>query len=1136
MVKLKAVFAGQEQKRNPKLKATFVGRESAPVTSPQKGPPSLGAVKTLDRKLQERRDTNYQDVDRLRAQTAPMGLGAIKKLDQDLQAERDYAVYKTTGKLPGGEAGARTRVINTGWVKASVARDKAQEEVKRLQSEVRAPASSYLTGGAAQMATPYAVGAQAQKERQEQDSELGRAKAALKKAESELAARTDLWKDDQVQQAAAAVTKDPFAVTEALKKVREMPLDKLECRQAEQDVRGALYAAIAQSEEFKNWNYQDYHNVWDDDYYEKNPYDKYGMNLDITTSEAMSKAGETPVATEEEEKLLDFLIFKSHTDPAWRDNEDLTPNQYFQWWSTAISDPRVGKRWAEEAKEEGLWGGAKMVLNHAARSSEDALAGLIGLERSQGANAYAEAEYRDKLDGLGRVVFDAANTVADMAPSMAMGTALGPGAGLATMAASAGGRATEGALRKGHGRLESYGYGALTAASEAMLGRLLGGISKAGGGNGLVSNLVGKSAENINNGFLRFAAKVGLNSADEALEEYIQGVLDPVFRNIMLGEDNEVKLISEDAAYDAFMALITTPFLEGPTQAWAEVNQARALSDWGRQIQEMGPEVADTVLRAGLDSEASTQSHKLAEKLADQQAGGKAISDKSLGQLHQTILADKSTQKTASGVEAVKGLLVPFSEQERVNLSSGSRNKIVSGFKNLVKFVRDALSDGENIDRAYMGKLPDSVVSLVSEQAGIDVSGFSAMINGNDVRHIVKEHGDPVKEAAKGQIAVRAEDIAMIEQILAEPEQVKLSPHRDSKGRLVLEFSKTFAGRYVTLQAISDGKHLLQTDTMYIKKKKNPQDTGHNAADSDPVINAQSVPPQSSSTGSISQTAQDVNLKGRSLGDRVADATKRTLEEMARTEKKARFLKESKPLRDRLAQIQAESKAGMAQIEDRYGRAVADREPGTIQVKDGETAEQSKTELTKGEDGSTIGEQKGKKITAITDGAISRVPRVEVPGWTAEQCATVQQQHQELLRYARAKNQGKEVAFVFRPGDAEPKVFLGTDDSLDFGSSLYGTGLVVMHNHPGNHSFSDRDIYFALGHDGVRCLTIVKHDGGVEMLIKTNEYNSQKARIELDRLCKKHIATGSDAEITKAIDKFLRKGAGGFRWIRIDGC
>ena len=286
---------------------------------------------------------------------------------------------------------------------------------------------------------------------------------------------------------------------------------------------------------------------------------------------------------------------------------------------------------------------------------------------------------------------------------------------------------------------------------------------------------------------------------------------------------------------------------------------------------------------------------------------------------------------------------------------------------------------------------------------------------------------------------------------------------------------------------------------------------------------------------SIPQTAQDVNLKGRSLGDRVADATKRTLEEMARTEKKARFLKESKPLRDRLAQVQAESKAAMAQIEDRYGRAVADREPGTIQVKDGETAEQSKTELTKGEDGSTIGEQKGKKITAITDGAISRVPRVEVPGWTAEQCATVQQQHQELLRYARAKNQGKEVAFVFRPGDAEPKVFLGTDDSLDFGSSLYGTGLVVMHNHPGNHSFSDQDITFFLGHDGVRCLTIVRHDGGVELLIKTDEYSRKKALTELNRSFNEYAKGKNDKQITKAIFEFLKRGKGGFKWIKIDG-
>lgn len=133
-------------------------------------------------------------------------------------------------------------------------------------------------------------------------------------------------------------------------------------------------------------------------------------------------------------------------------------------------------------------------------------------------------------------------------------------------------------------------------------------------------------------------------------------------------------------------------------------------------------------------------------------------------------------------------------------------------------------------------------------------------MNSNDVRHIMKDHGDPQIEKARGQIAVTADDIALIPQVLASPDNVYLSSSKDGKGRTVLVFEKQIGGRYITMQGISDGKHALETDTLYIRKQKDSQDTGHNAANGDPVINAQSVPPQSpSSDTTLPQAAQNSN-------------------------------------------------------------------------------------------------------------------------------------------------------------------------------------------------------------------------------------------------------------------------------------
>ena len=191
--------------------------------------------------------------------------------------------------------------------------------------------------------------------------------------------------------------------------------------------------------------------------------------------------------------------------------------------------------------------------------------------------------------------------------------------------------------------------------------------------------------------------------------------------------------------------------------------------------------------------------------------------------------------------------LAAFSEREKTNFSSGSKNIIVSTFNDAVSFIKNALSNKQSLERGYLGKITDSTAQLVKLHTGIDIRGKTALINSDDIRHIIREHGDPVKEEKRGQIAVTPEDIAQIPTILASPDRVTASPKPDGKGRQTLLFEKEIGGNYVTVQAISEGKNSLQTDTLYIQKRSS-QNTGHNAGDmSGPVNNARSEPLQSSS-------------------------------------------------------------------------------------------------------------------------------------------------------------------------------------------------------------------------------------------------------------------------------------------------
>lgn len=181
-----------------------------------------------------------------------------------------------------------------------------------------------------------------------------------------------------------------------------------------------------------------------------------------------------------------------------------------------------------------------------------------------------------------------------------------------------------------------------------------------------------------------------------------------------------------------------------------------------------------------------------------------------------------------------------------------------------------------------------------------------------------------------------------------------------------------------------------------------------------------------------------------------------------------------------------------------------------------------------------IKEKSKKPITPITDKAISCIPKVDIEGYTEEQCLEIQKQHKELLKYSKEQNDNKEVAFVLK-NDVSKMItepIKGTDEKIDFGSALQGKDLFVMHNHPRNSSYSLNDIIEFIKNDSIKTFTIVKNDGNIEVLTKLKGYDRLSLLTELQRMEKKRIKTGSDSEYRKVIDKFLSKHQEGglFEW------
>ncbi len=221
--------------------------------------------------------------------------------------------------------------------------------------------------------------------------------------------------------------------------------------------------------------------------------------------------------------------------------------------------------------------------------------------------------------------------------------------------------------------------------------------------------------------------------------------------------------------------------------------------------------------------------------------------------------AERGTEGVATGGEdlAPNGLK-KFNFQEVINFSTGKKNVIISTVQDFKKFIQNALNNRGEFKRAYLGKVTD-IAAQKAQNAGMDISNYTVMVSSDDIVHTFKRHGDAQSEAKHGQIAVTPDSLSLLTEVISKPDSVEMDSHTDGRGRPVLLFRKYIDGNYVAVEAVSDSRKTISTDTMYIQKK-NPHVTEYNTfvAES-PVHNAQSDLPQGSSNWTVPQPGNSVN-------------------------------------------------------------------------------------------------------------------------------------------------------------------------------------------------------------------------------------------------------------------------------------
>ncbi len=485
-----------------------------------------------------------------------------------------------------------------------------------------------------------------------------------------------------------------------------------------------------------------------------------------------------------------------------------------------------------------------------------------------------EQEAKQGLGTVGQFLVDMGVTGTQMAGDAIANLVL-PGSGLAMMGMRSYGQAAGEARKAGKSEQQQFLAGLKSAGIEVFTEKMFGAFSKVYGGaaaDELIEKLVGKMTGNMTGQALLTWM---INGVGEGVEEVTSDLLNPLADRLLGLDDGTGPIWSvDDLAQWGYDFLLGTAMgiVGGGTQLTRGVQQGRAQTAESRYY--------DDLLRNGLGSAAAAENARRAsDAMGRVMPARDGLRMPQLTTYEQRQAANQQTEmntpfRQPSRLNNENGLAA-YTPQEQVNLSSGVRNKIISTYQDAVEFIKNALANKNSVDRAYMGVVPENVAQRVAAETGIDISGFGVLMNGNDVRHILKRHGDSAAEALQGQVAVTEDDVAQIPQVIAHPDDVYLSADGDGKGRQAIVFEKQLGDTYITIQGVANGKKLLQADTLYIRKRRTrkSQDTMPDAVESAaPVINVRDELPLSSSftNTNVPQSGTGVNTQGMQNGGEYA--------------------------------------------------------------------------------------------------------------------------------------------------------------------------------------------------------------------------------------------------------------------------
>lgn len=348
--------------------------------------------------------------------------------------------------------------------------------------------------------------------------------------------------------------------------------------------------------------------------------------------------------------------------------------------------------------------------NHYSPSAIQQASGLIREDLS-------DAGFKIGSNSIGQIGYDLITTTSNMLPSILISTGVGaiaekfiPGSGefvgeavgSVLLGASAAGNAYAEMINLGYTKSQAGTYSAMIGASEAGLQLVMGGIGKLGGFAtkgatqkiiGSLDNALAKGAIKFGDAFVDVAKNTityGGKMISEGLEEYLQEVLDPFYKNIAFNEKNEVKLYTPEALYSGVLGALSAGILDVvPSSIRDTVNTAKTYS-LGKSIQNTDTGV-ERLKELGQTFSADSVAYKIANRV-DENTGAYTV-----GKLLNEVGAEITQQNQNDIIDALveKGVAPRNAKTITTWLS-----KVVDGV-NLTKKQQIALEENEVISQVF---------------------------------------------------------------------------------------------------------------------------------------------------------------------------------------------------------------------------------------------------------------------------------------------------------------------------------------------------------------------------------------------------------------------------------------------------